>query len=144
MSEIESRGKEVYDLFKLGHRSSDIFVFFKKKYGVGDEAIQSYIDHSKEIAKRDFDWSPEDAKFNLVSNYMQLYELNIQTGKYADARNILQDIATLYPVKTTKIDVTTNGESLNEQRKLISKLSIEDLERIDNIIRSIETDEESS
>lgn len=143
MTEIEVRGKEVYDLIMFGWTNSRISEHLKNKYGsISDETIQTYVEYARKMANKDFNWTVEDARNALVSRYSHLYEMNLAVGKWEDARKILADIANLYPVKTTKIDVTTNGESLNEQKAIIAKLSIKELEAIDNIYRKIEGSEE--
>ena len=72
--------------------------------------VQKRVEELQEVGKKEF----EVTKEFLYQKYMNLHDLHME-DQGAVAKGSLDSIARMFGLDTKKIDVTTNGESINIQ-----------------------------
>jgi len=77
---------------------------------LGNASIQQRLEELKKIGEEKF---KIDKEF-LAEKYLKLYELH-EEGQGAVAKGSLDSLARMFGLDTKKIDVTTNGNSINIQ-----------------------------
>ena len=105
------RIKEVLALLVLGKYRTEINDILQTKWGVGSDAMDKYVMDARALMKSHFS---EQEIADIFAKYNYLYQDALLSGDKKLAVKILDSISKLGGFSKEKIDVTTNGESINQ------------------------------
>lgn len=129
--EREKRINEVHTLILQGASSSQIVEYCGKNFNVEKSASYYYIEEAKKIIIENFDrtFDKDGFKAEIYARLENLYQQNMDIDDFKECRNILKDLREMLGLNaTSKLDVTTNGQSINQLTPEQAKKKAEDLE----------------
>lgn len=126
MEQIEKRGKadiaehdkrvnEVYLMLLQGFVRKQIIQYASENYKIGERSTDDYIRKARELFKSNLETETESKKFQILTQYYDLYNKNYKEEDFRECRNILKDISVVLGIEAPKkIDHTTDGQAINQ------------------------------
>jgi hypothetical protein len=109
------RVDEVEQLIIQGANRKEIIKFCQGKYKVKENTTDLYIHDAKENIKENFKrmYDKDYFEANLFQRLEDLYKQSYDLEDFKECRVLLKDLRDLLGIAPQKIDVTTNGETIN-------------------------------
>jgi hypothetical protein len=129
--EREKRVNEVHTLILQGATSSQIIEYCRQNFQVERASSYFYIAEAKEIIIENFEktFDKDGFKAEIYGRLENLYQQNMDIDDFKECRNILKDLREMLGLNSaSKLDLTTNGQSINQLTPEQAKKKAEDLE----------------
>jgi hypothetical protein len=129
--EREKRVNEVHALILQGATSSQIIEYCRQNFQVERASSYFYIAEAKEIIIENFEktFDKDGFKAEIYARLENLYQQNMDIDDFKECRNILKDLREMLGLNSaSKLDLTTNGQSINQLTPEQAKKKAEDLE----------------
>lgn len=107
----EQRIKQVMALLVVGKYRWEIVQDLSKEWECSEANVDQYIADAKKLMGEHFS---QDTVDDILSKYNSLYTDALKWGDKKLAKSILDSIAKIRGYATQKVDVTTNGENINQ------------------------------
>lgn len=113
-SEVEKRINTIYLMLLQGFVRKQIIQYATETWGITERWTDEYLSKAREIFRHNLAEDTENKKFEILSQYYDLYQKSYKLEDYKECRSILKEIAVVLGVEAPKkIDHTTNGESIS-------------------------------
>ena len=129
--ERERRISEVHALILQGASSSQIVDYCGQNFKVERSASFMYIAEAKKIIIENFEktFDKDGFKAEIYARLENLYQQNMDIDDFKECRNILKDLREMLGLNSaSKLDLTTNGQSINQLTPEQAKKKAEELD----------------
>lgn len=107
----EQRTKQVMALLVVGKYRWEIVQDLSKEWECSEANVDQYISDAKKMMSDHFSQETVD---DILSKYNYLYSDALRTGDKKLAKSILDSISKIGGHYKDKLDITTNGENINQ------------------------------
>lgn len=119
-SEVESRVNTIYLMLLQGYVRKQIIQYCAENYKIGERATDQYLQKARELFSGNIESETQNKKFEILTQYYDLYQKNYSEQDYKECRNILKDIAQVLGIEAPKkIDHTTNGKEISQTPTIV-------------------------